>query len=43
MNFCHNCGGKLQENPKFCSHYGMKFNGSLATTIKSNSKGNKKF
>jgi hypothetical protein len=28
MNFCHNCGGKLQENPKFCPHCGVKLNDS---------------
>lgn len=31
MNFCHNCGGKLQENPKFCPHCGVKLNDSLVT------------
>lgn len=31
MNFCHNCGGKLQENPKFCPHCGVKLNESLVT------------
>ena len=31
MNFCHNCGVKLQENPKFCPHCGVKLNESLVT------------
>ena len=26
MNFCHNCGVKLNNNPKFCPECGAKLN-----------------
>ena len=30
MNYCHNCGEKLLNSPKFCGQCGIKINESSA-------------